>query len=153
MAAKKENPIRLVSIHGRKERSLDGWQEFLSDGNAFLKTATAAYYQRKKTFTPEILYNIIAMAIEKFVMAAVMHSGDMPENHTMADLLRGLQKVYPDDSMQFERDLLQFDQYQEICDLDAFKIAPPCMQEIPAMLDLAHRLQDFVIEKIGCGHE
>ena len=59
---------------------IDGWQDFMHDGKGFLKTAIGAHAKRKHIFTSEILYNIIAMAIEKFVMAALMRYGAMPYN-------------------------------------------------------------------------
>ncbi|MCW5198979.1 hypothetical protein VU06_04480 [Desulfobulbus sp. F3] len=44
--------------------------------------------------------------------------------------------------------LLKMDQYQEICDLDGFKISPPMMEEIPAMLVLAEQLKGLVQHQI-----
>jgi hypothetical protein len=45
------------------------------------------------------------------------------------------------------------DTYQEICDLEGFSIAPPAMEEIPAMLDLAGALQSLVIRRFIGGTE
>lgn len=121
-----------------------GWRKFLEDGRDFLATAAAAYAGRKKVFTPEILYNIIAMAIEKFVMAALMRQGTMPCNHTMADLVEAVEEILPGVLGEIREGLLHLDTYQDICDPDDFALNPPDMEDIPGMLDLAGRLQSMV---------
>lgn len=126
-------------------RSITGWEEFFDDGNRYLRTASSAYTKGKEIFTPEILYNIIAMAIEKFVMATLMHHGTMPCNHTMADLVAAMEETFSDDAIADIREgLLNLDKYQEICDPCEYTILPPGRNEIPAMLELATRLQELV---------
>ena len=122
-------------------QSIQGWEEFRRDGTAFLKTAVAAHAKRKSAFTPEILYNLIAMAIEKFVMAALMRQGTMPYNHTMKDLVEAMEGTFPGAMAGIREGLLEFDSFQDICDLDGFRILPPGMERIPTMLDLAGKMQ------------
>ncbi|WP_339137254.1 MAG: hypothetical protein WGN25_04475 [Candidatus Electrothrix sp. GW3-4] len=129
---------------------IKGWEEFLHDGEAYLKTATAAYKKKNKIFTSEILYNLIAMAIEKFVMAALMQRGTMPYNHTMVDLVEAMENTFPGRMTELGAGLLEMDKYQEICDLDGFKISPPEMEKIPAMLELADKMQILVTKELIC---
>ncbi|MBU1455577.1 MAG: hypothetical protein KKD01_12700 [Proteobacteria bacterium] len=133
----------------KKARSIDGWEEFLHDGDAFLQTGIAAYTKGKKAFTPEILYNVIAMAIEKFVMAALMQRGALPYNHTMGDLVDSMDEVFPEGMSDIKDGLLDLDRYQEICDVDTFNITPPAMAAIPAMLVLAEKMQELVYKTTG----
>lgn len=132
----------------KKVRPIQGWDDFLLEGRAFLKTSTAAHGGRRKAFTPEILYNIIAMAIEKFVMAALMHRGTMPCNHTMADLVEAMEQTFPGVMDGVRERLLHLGTYQDICDLDGYRTTPPDMDEIPAMLVLAHEMQTLVDQRI-----
>ena len=125
-------------------RPIGGWEDYWHDGRAFLRTASSAYQQHKKAFTTVILYNVIAMAIEKFVMAALMHQGKLPLNHTMRDLVEAMEEVFPVAMADIRQGLLDLDRYQEICDLDTFNISGPAMEEIPAMLELANRLHALV---------
>lgn len=132
-----------VDLQPMKE--IAGWEEFLQDGEGYLKTALGAHERRKDIFTSEILYNIIAMAIEKFVMAALMRHGAMPYNHTMGDLVEAMETTFPDAMGDIREKLLELDKYQEICDLDTYNISPPAMEEIPSMLQLAERLKALVV--------
>lgn len=140
-----ENLLPLAGVE-----PIRGWEEFLSDGQGYLNTATKAYEKGNPVFTPEILYNLIAMAIEKFVMAALMRHSTMPYNHTMADLAEAMEATFPGKIEGLSQGLLDMDKYQEICDLDGFKITPPGMEQIPEMLELAHQLHTLVTNELVC---
>jgi len=129
-------------------RQVAGWEEFFRHGEGFLNTAAQAHRKAVKAFSSEILYNLIAMAIEKFIMAALMRHGELPYNHTMADLVAAMEQVFPGRMGDIGEGLLKMDAYQDICDLDGFKISPPKMEEIPAMLELAERLKRLVQDQI-----
>ena len=127
---------------------IQGWEDFFEDGSGYLKTAVGALARRREVFTAQILYNLAAMAIEKFVMAALMHQGTLPYNHTMLDLVEAMEETLPGTIAEIRDGLLQLDRYQEICDLEGFSIAPPGMEKIPAMLELAGRVKSLVTKKI-----
>lgn len=136
---KKPHLTLLTSI-----KPIQGWEEYLEDGDGYLRTAKGGYANRKKVFTSNILYNIIAMAIEKFVMAALMRHGTLPYNHTMADLVESMEQTFPGALADIREGLLRLDSYQDICDPYEFSIVELAMDEIPGMLDLAEKLQKLV---------
>lgn len=129
--------------------AITGWETFFSDGCDYLRGAKGGFEKRKSVFTAEILYNMVAMAIEKFVMAALMKKGAMPANHTMADLVEALDLTYPGTVDSFREELLHLDGYQEICDLDTYTIAAPAMETIPGMLQLAERVMALTATEAG----
>jgi len=57
---------------------LDGWQLYRRDGEQFLRTAVSAHQRGNPRFTPEIVYNLVAMAIEKLIMALLMRRATSP---------------------------------------------------------------------------
>lgn len=126
-------------------KAIPGWEEFLEDGNGYLRTAKGGYANRKKIFTSTILYNITAMAIEKFVMAALMRHGTLPNNHTMADLVESMEETFPGALEDIREDLLRLDSYQDICDPYEFTIVELSMDQIPGMLELAEKLRQLVV--------
>ncbi len=144
MTTTKPQPVQLIPME-----AITGWEEFLRDGEAYLKTATAAHQKRQDVFTPGILYNIIAMAIEKFVMAALMRHGTLPYNHTMTDLVESMEETFPDTMGDISAGLIKMDKYQDICALDDnYHISPPAMEEIPDMLELGQKLRSLVVNKL-----
>lgn len=144
-------PVR-IQAGVRQARAIGGWEEFREEGRAFLRTAAAAHDKGKRAFTPEILYNIVAMAIEKMVMAVLMRQGAMPYNHTMRDLVEAMEQHLPDAmTPELRNGLLALDHFQDICALDSFTVVAPRQEEIPAMLALAQSLEVLVNETIGKG--
>lgn len=127
---------------------ITGWEEFLQHGDDYLKTVSSAYFNRKKAFTPEILYNIVAMSIEKFIMAALMRHGALPYNHTMSDLVESMEETFPKKLGDLKEKLLALDQYQEICDTDTFTIRPPSMNNISEMIETAKNIRLLIANYI-----
>ena len=138
----------LVGFADIKKEPIKGWEEFLAHGNGFLSTAMAAFNKGRQSFTPEILYNIAAMAIEKFVMAALMKHGALPYNHTMADLVEAMEETFPDSTAELREGLLDMDRYQQICDFDTYHIEAPKVDDIPAMLELAEGVRSLAYERM-----
>lgn len=140
----------MLQMNLHQEIAIHGWQEFYRDGHAFLEAARGGHDRRQEVFTPDILYNLVAMAVEKFIMAALMSQGAMPYNHTMADLVHAMDRTFPGKMKNLREGLLSLDQYQQICDLDGYTIQPPEMDEIPRMIDLADEVRKLVRESIQC---
>ncbi|MEA3546395.1 MAG: hypothetical protein U9R66_01935 [Thermodesulfobacteriota bacterium] len=130
----------LVKFRDIKE-SIKGWEEYLREGGQYLATAENGFAKRQNVFTTEILYNLIAMAIEKLVMGILMQSGNLPYNHTMKDLVEAMDEFLPGRLDGLRDRLIALDAYQDICDLESYSIKPPAMAEIPAMLSLARELR------------
>lgn len=116
---------------------IDDWQDYRRDGEQFLRTATRALQKKKQAFTPEVIYNLVAMSIEKYIMALLMKRGDLAENHTMADLARALEH-HTGPLPELARKLHYLDTFQEICDVDTYSCLPPSESEM------------FTIVAIGC---
>ena len=129
-------------------QSIHGWETFLRDGEGYLGTAVGAHKKHKTAFTPEILYNVVAMAIEKFFMAALMHHGTMPLNHTMIDMIIAMEQTFPHAVADIREAVIALDTYQQICDPYEYTIEPPNMDEIPAILELAERVHKLVADEL-----
>lgn len=128
---------------------IEGWENFLHEGEALLHTGIAAYTKKRKAFSPEALYNIAVMAIEKLVMTALMQRGVLPANHAIGDLVEALDGLFSDRMDGLRDDLLSLDHYQQLCDMETFFIRPPAREEIPAVLALAEKMKEFVYLTTG----
>jgi len=131
----------LVGFADIRPQAIDDWQQYKLAGQQFLNLAETAFRKKKKAFTTEILYNLIAMAIEKLVMGGLMEIGRLPDNHTMHDLVAALAQWLPDTVRGMEHSLCALDSYQDICDPYACTIKSPTMTEIETMLGLARQLE------------
>lgn len=123
--------------------AIQNWQEFRRDGEQFLNTALRAHEKKKKGFSPETLYNLTCMAIEKIIMAFLMKNGDLAQNHTMADLLFSLEEHLGNNSEIAEK-LLWLDSFQEICDLDEYTIQTPGPEETSKILNIGSDIYSYL---------
>lgn len=121
---------------------LEDWRTFIKEGEEYLATADAAFRKRSPAFTPEILYNISAMAIEKLLMGFLMYHNDLADNHTMADLISSVERhVILKQGMK--DDLLYIDSFQDICDPYNATYKTPQAQDIEKILSITHHIRDF----------
>ncbi|MGD9947631.1 MAG: hypothetical protein AB7U29_04020 [Desulfobulbus sp.] len=135
------SPSSLVGFADIHTQAIDDWQEYKVEGRQFLQLAETAFRKKKKAFTTEILYNLIAMAIEKLVMSALMEIGRLPYNHTMRDLVDALERWMPETIQGMEESIRHLDSYQDICDPYVCSIKIPTVEEIESMLGLARQLE------------
>lgn len=122
---------------------IDNWQEYLRDGDQFLKTAQNAHDKNSRAFSPVTIYNLVCMAIEKLIMAYLMERGDLADNHTMQDLVYSL-KRHLDDLGEVEQRLLALDSFQEICDPEHYTIKIPSEQDVLVFLETAHLTRELL---------
>ena len=141
--------VSLAGFPAPNREPIKGWEEFLQEGNQFLATANNAYVQRREPFTTGILYNLVAMAIEKLIMALLMKSGNLPYNHTMHDLVEAIDEFLPGELAGLGEELERLDGFQDICDMESYSISPPTMGQISGMLALALEVQARVMASVA----
>lgn len=140
--------VNLAGFPAPHSEPIKGWEEYLREGNQFLATANNAYTQRKEPFTTAILYNLVAMAIEKLIMALLMKNGKLPYNHTMHDLVEAIDEFLPGELEGLGAELKAWDGFQDICDIESYSITPPTMGQIGGMLTLALEVQSRVMHSV-----
>jgi hypothetical protein len=142
------NPMHpaLVGFADIRPQAIEDWGQFRLEGEQFLDLAENAFLKKKEAFTTEILYNLVAMAIEKLVMGALMQIGRLPYNHTMHDLVYALEEWMPEAIRGMADPIRNLDKYQEICDPYSVTIRTPTMEDIETMLHLARQLQQRLLD-------
>ncbi len=134
-------PQSLVALADIRPRAIDDWAQYRLEGEQFLRLAEQAHH-RREAFTPTILYNLVTMAIEKLVMAALMRCGRLPDNHTLHDLVAALERWLPETVRGLAGPLCELDSFQDICDPYAGTITAPSRREVESMLILARKLEE-----------
>ena len=115
-------------------------KQFVEEGNAYLKTARGGQ-KRPAIFTPEILYNILGLAIEKHIMAALMSKGELADNHTFTDLIDATKQIGEINEIIADQ-LRKFESYQNICPVFAgYHRAEIPDGAIPEMIETAEAVR------------
>lgn len=124
------------------------WKQFLNDGSRYLKTATNGFRSRPAVFTPEIVYNLVGMAIEKHIMGFLLHDNRLPDNHTLTDLIHALEDLCNVETDLYDR-VIRMDRFQEICSMDAYRREPPDAGDVPEFLEVGGRIQTLVEQRLS----
>ncbi len=123
---------------------IDDWQDYLRDGQQFLSTAVGAHRKNKSTFSPEAIYNITGMAIEKIIMAFLMKNGDLAENHTMTDLAAALVR-HTGPVPELTAKLHYLDTFQDICDLEVSSYVTPTHEQIAEIVAIGQEVERLLL--------
>lgn len=128
------------------------WEKFMTDGDKYLRSAQGGQ-ERPQVFTPAILYNIIGMAIEKHVMAALLFHDRMANNHTFVDLIEAAAELRPLDD-ELSTKLRELEGFQDLCTLQGGSAAQTFTREmVPGMLDVAEGVQSWARKCVGMVEE
>jgi len=104
------------------------WEVWLSNGESYEK-AVCGRAGKASIFTPAIQYNLIALALEGYVMAIVSYHGSLPENHTFTDLIDAWERVAPLDQ-SIKSTILKYEDMQSICSLDNYQRHEPTQSDV-----------------------
>ncbi|WP_373498793.1 hypothetical protein [Desulfococcus sp.] len=126
---------------------MQGWQIFIDEGDRYLKTAMNGSRRRPRVFTPEILYNLIAMAIEKHAMGYLMYHHQLPDNHTLRDLMDALRKVGDLNEDLYGR-VVDMDRFQEICSVFQYRRDIPEAADVATFMDIGGEVSAFVRNRL-----
>ncbi|MDR2346926.1 MAG: hypothetical protein LBE18_12760 [Planctomycetaceae bacterium] len=132
--------------------SVQEWQIFFDAGRNFHKTACGAI-KRPEIFTPEIIQNIAAMAIEKYFMAIFIKRRFLPLNHTMSDLVSTAESMSLPISSELLDTLYYMDQLQQICSLETFKITKPIQSDIQRFLKAVSEVAELAANELQINEE
>lgn len=117
------------------------WQSHITSGSQYLKTASNGR-ARPAVFTPELIYQLTAMAVEQFLIGVWQFHNQMPDDHTLDGLVDGLRQICP-----LEKELAEgikaMAQFDDMCPLVPVNRRIPTDLEIQNMLALAQQVAVF----------
>jgi len=121
--------------------------KFITEAEAYYKTAHGGV-NRKHIFTNEILYNIISMSIEKYLMGFLTSKNQMPACHTLGNMIKEVKQHIPvEDGLAKKMD--HFDKLQFICSFALFKKEPISDNDIMDMITVLKEIRAMVHENIA----
>lgn len=130
------------------DREGESWKKFINDGNKYLKTAVNGGKKRKKVFTPDIIYHIVSMSIENYIMGYLLYHNHLPDNHTLIDLINAVKEISEVDDDLYKR-IIHMNRFQEaVCSLSAQIKLMPKEEDIKEFLFIGESIRDFVTDRL-----
>ena len=123
------------------------WQSQIENGRRYLKTACNGQ-KRPAVFTPELIYQLTAMAIEKLLAGIYQYHHQMPEDHTLAGLVDGLVPLCPLEKEVADR-IKAMAAFDDMCSLLPCPRHIPNAEELAAILMTARDVAAFALQQVG----
>lgn len=98
-------------------------ESFLREAREFHRTAVNGRASRPEIFTNEIVFNMLGMVIEKYIMAFLINNGTLADNHTFNDLADSTNRIRPLPP-ELEALLRRLDGVQNLCPVIAQDVPP-----------------------------
>jgi len=90
-----QNEMKVLKKESEAIMQIQFWEESLSEAVEY-EEACRGGLNRRKVFTPRILYNILALSAEKYCMSLFYARKHMPECHSFHDMSRALSMLLGD---------------------------------------------------------
>ncbi len=115
------------------------WQEQYKGAEAYLRRVQ----KNSTTFTPDLIYNLCAMAIEQYFMAVCVFKNVLPENHRFSDLVYSVSSFtsLPDTIIE---NLKKMETMQEICSLEGYSRRVSNPEDVPFYIATTEEIREFV---------
>jgi hypothetical protein len=126
--------------------SITGWQDHITDGRKYLKTANRGL-SRPSVFNNELIFQLAAMAIEKLIVGVAQYHRQMPADHTLTGLVAGLEPVCRLEGGLVER-IRTIEGVDDMCALSVRHRKAPDKEAIKEILAVGDAVARFVEEHI-----
>jgi hypothetical protein len=120
--------------------------QWITEANGYFKAATGGL-NRKEIFTNEILYNIISMSIEKYLMGFLVSRNQLPQCHTLSNMIQEVKALTPVSDYIVQK-MNYFDKVQQICSLVNYDKTIITDKDILVMINLLKEIKVMVQENI-----
>ena len=120
------------------KKSDSSWTDFYNQGVQYMVTAEKSVRHPDK-FTPLIIYNLTAIAIEKLIMGVCTLHGTLPFCHTLSGMAGFVKDIIGlDEGLMSDMNLM--DRMQQICSKDELFCEDPDVSDVPFFIDVMRRI-------------
>lgn len=116
----------------------DYWKDFHKEAQGFHKAVKNAVSKEK--FNPETNYNIITMAVEKYLVAYLFKIGVAATNHTLSGLIEEIKYQGQEVSDFIMKEIFYIDSFQYICSIEGFEMKEPSKSDVERMTNALNKI-------------
>ena len=116
--------------------------EFIHEGYQYLNTARNGS-KRKEVFNNELIFNLIGLSVEKFLVGLCLEHGHMPADHTLAGIVVETHRLCPMEETLVKA-IHMMDRVQDLCSLDVKNSCIVSDLQIENLLAMNEQVAAFV---------
>ncbi len=116
--------------------------------DSYLTTITTAFYNQNRRFNNDLLYNMITIAFEKFMVSWLAYHDQIATSHLPLMLYRELNPFEPALSETLRKSAILVGSFEGICSIDGFGYRTPTDSDIEKMIGGIGELREEVSHRI-----
>jgi hypothetical protein len=133
--------VIITNVYLTKELSMSDLAQYLKEGRQYLM-ASCGKEGRPSTFSNAIRYNLMALSIEKNMMAILAQYNDLADNHTFSDMISSVER-HIDLPTDLKDELLALESLQTICSVIEYHRAEPDDDSIARLSEACKRINSM----------
>lgn len=127
-----------VETNDSKKYKNSTWDDFYSYGVMYMSIVEKSA-ARRDHFTPVLIYNMSAIAIEKLIMGVLIQNGTLPFCHTLSGMAEFSKNIIGFDE-GLVNDMNVMDSMQMICSEDDISSKIPEIEDVPFFINVMKRI-------------
>jgi len=126
---------------------MEEWSGYYNEGVSYYN-ATIGGIKKGRKLGNAVYYNLVGLALESFLTAAITKDGFLPEHSSVSSMLRELKKKY-DVPESFTNEARFFNRFMNMCSLEVMEIKEPNDEDIERMADFAGNVKSWTESIVG----
>ncbi|HYQ57514.1 MAG TPA: HEPN domain-containing protein [Draconibacterium sp.] len=116
------------------------WTKYMDEADSYAKAAVGSY--RKEKLGSMVVYNVLSMAVENYLTALCVSTGELPEHSGITAMLKqvGKKMEIPE---EFHEEARFINRFMNFCSLEVLETLEPTREELSRMLDFTSALKEF----------
>ncbi|MFI3259175.1 MAG: hypothetical protein R3Y16_03680 [Rikenellaceae bacterium] len=123
--------------------------ESIRYGVSYLNSAKSAFSKDERRFDNDLLYNIISISFEQFMVGLLAHHDYIASSHLPLMLYREALDFEPELGEGIKRTAILIGSFEGICSIDDFGYKTPTDDEIRLMVDGLGEVERFISKIIS----
>ncbi|MFI3303602.1 MAG: hypothetical protein SNF68_02875 [Rikenellaceae bacterium] len=124
-------------------------EQSLTYGINYLKSAKSTFYSTKRRFDNDLLYNIISISFEQFMVGLLAHHDWIASSHLPLMLYREALDFEPDLGDSIKQTTILIGSFEGICSIEDFGYKTPTDEQIERMIVGLEELQEFITKRVS----
>ncbi|WP_297087325.1 HEPN domain-containing protein [uncultured Draconibacterium sp.] len=116
------------------------WTKYFDEADRYTKAAEGSF--KKEKLGSLVVYNVLSMAVENYLTALCVSTGDMPEHSGITAMLKqiGKKMEIPE---EFHAEARFINRFMNFCSLEVLETKEPTREELARMLDFTAALKEY----------
>ncbi len=116
--------------------------------DSYLSTIKSAFRKPQRKFDNDLLYNMVAICFEKFMIAWLAHHDTIATSHLPLMLYRELNPLEPELSQSLRKTAILIGSFEGICSIEDFGYKTPDNIQMERMVEGLNELKNLVASRL-----